>query len=104
MTMLTRARGCFARTQEHRNRPRFATFSYPRSSVPHPFSPGLLKLEERIGEPTIERLRRLGHDAQVWPDWDFAAGGVCTILRERDGRLEGPGLDHRHIHVRGADQ
>lgn len=74
--------------------PRFATFSFPRSSVPHAFSPGLVRLEERIGADVIEALRALGHDAQIWADWDFAAGGVCTILRTRDGKMEG-GADSR---------
>ncbi|MBM9595457.1 gamma-glutamyltransferase family protein [Roseitranquillus sediminis] len=80
--------------QEAVEAPRFATFSYPRSSVPHPFLAGLLRLEERIGVETREALRALGHDARDWPDWDFAAGGVCTIRRERNGRMEG-GADPR---------
>jgi len=80
--------------QEAVDAPRFATFSFPRSSVPHPFLAGLLKLEKRIGAQTRGALRQLGHDVQDWPDWDFAAGGVCTIRRERSGRMEG-GADPR---------
>ncbi|HEY4200808.1 MAG TPA: gamma-glutamyltransferase [Devosiaceae bacterium] len=75
--------------------PRFATFSYPRSSSPHPFDPGLLKLEKRIPAETREALRALGHDAKDWPEWDYAAGGVCTIIRnEETGTMEG-GYDPR---------
>jgi gamma-glutamyltranspeptidase/glutathione hydrolase len=75
--------------------PRFATFSYPRSSQPHAFDPGLLKLEGRIAGETVEALKTRGHDTRLWPDWDYAAGGVCTIIRnERTGLLEG-GADPR---------
>ena len=81
--------------------PRFATFSYPRSSVPHPLLGGLLKLEGRIGDDVIAALRALGHDAQPWPDWEFQAGGVCTIVRRRDGRMEGGSDPRRPTAVAG---
>jgi gamma-glutamyltranspeptidase/glutathione hydrolase len=75
--------------------PRFATFSYPRSSAPHPYSPGLLNVEGRIPGATIETLRALGHDAKAWPDWTFLAGGVCAIFADRrKGMMEG-GSDPR---------
>ncbi|WP_051469868.1 gamma-glutamyltransferase family protein [Chelativorans sp. J32] len=82
--------------------PRFATFSYPRSSAPHPFDPGLLKLERRIPEETREALRTLGHDARDWPEWDYAAGGVCTIVKnEKSGVLEGGSDPRRPTAVAG---
>jgi len=82
--------------------PRFATFSYPRSSAPHPFDPGLLKLERRIPAETREALRALGHDARDWPEWDFAAGGVCTIIKdEKKGVLEGGSDPRRPTAVAG---
>lgn len=70
--------------------PRFASFSYPRSSEPHPYSPGLLNLEGRIPAETADALRGLGHDVAYWPDWDWLAGAVCTIVADtRNGRMEG---------------
>lgn len=70
--------------------PRFATFSYPRSSAPHSYDPGLMKLEARIDPAVIGRLIELGHDAQSWPDWEWTAGAVCTVLAdETNGRKEG---------------
>ncbi len=74
--------------------PRFATFSFPRSSSPHAFSPGLLRVEERMGDAVAKALGGLGHRVVAWSDWDFASGGVCTILRDREGRMEG-GADPR---------
>ena len=75
--------------------PRFATFSYPRSSDPHSYSPGLLNLEGRYPEATLDRLRVLGHDVQLWPDWEYKAGAVCAIVHDRErGTMEG-GSDPR---------
>jgi gamma-glutamyltranspeptidase/glutathione hydrolase len=77
------------------DQPRFATFSYPRSSDPHSYSPGLLNLEGRYKEATAGRLRAMGHDVQLWPDWEFKAGAVCTIVYDRErGTMEG-GSDPR---------
>ena len=70
--------------------PRFATFSYPRSSAPHSYDPGLMKLESRIDPAVVNRLVELGHEAQSWPDWEWTAGAVCTVLAdERNGQKEG---------------
>lgn len=80
--------------QEATEAPRFATFSYPRSSVPHPFFPGLLKVENRIEAEVHDTLRARGHTVEAWPAWEFASGGVCTILRSADGKMEG-GADPR---------
>lgn len=88
--------------QEAVEAPRFATFSYPRSSAPHSYDPGLLKLEGRIGEETLRSLRGMGHDARAWPDWEAAAGGVCTIVRnERSGMMEGAADPRRPAGVAG---
>ena len=70
--------------------PRFATFSFPRSSEPHPYSPNLLQLEGRIPEAIGSELTRRGHDVAFWPDWDWHAGAVCAILYDsKAGVLEG---------------
>jgi gamma-glutamyltranspeptidase/glutathione hydrolase len=75
--------------------PRFASFSFPRSSAPHAYDPGLLKLEARIGADVGRALAGLGHDVRDWPEWDYAAGAVCTILADqRTGMMEG-GADPR---------
>jgi gamma-glutamyltranspeptidase/glutathione hydrolase len=70
--------------------PRFATFSYPRSSAPHSYDPGMMKLESRIDPATTEALAKLGHDVRSWPAWEWSAGAVCTIIAdEATGHKEG---------------
>ncbi|WMT89377.1 gamma-glutamyltransferase [Pelagibacterium sp. H642] len=75
--------------------PRFATFSYPRSSEPHSYDPGLLKLEGRIETSIANGLAALGHDVQHWPDWEWTAGAVCTILADRKRDVLEGGSDPR---------
>lgn len=65
--------------------PRFATFSYPRSSFPHSYDPGMMKLEARIDPAVGKALAALGHDVRHWPDWEWTAGAVCTILAQDSG-------------------
>ena len=81
--------------QDAIEQPRFATFSYPRSSAPHPYDPGLLRVESRIAAETRDALRDLGHVMKDWPEWDYAAGAVCAIMADsRTGTMEG-GSDPR---------
>lgn len=81
--------------QEAVEQPRFATFSYPRSSDPHSYSPGLLNLEGRCEGAVAAQLKALGHDVEMWPDWEYKAGAVCAIVHDRaTGLLEG-GSDPR---------
>jgi gamma-glutamyltranspeptidase / glutathione hydrolase len=81
--------------QQAVEQPRFATFSYPRSSDPHSYDPGLLKVEGRIPSETSEALRSMGHDIGHWPDWEWLAGAVCVIFNDlQEGRMEG-GADPR---------
>jgi gamma-glutamyltranspeptidase/glutathione hydrolase len=76
--------------QEAVEQPRFATFSYPRSSDPHSYSPGLLNLEGRYDDTVAAQLKALGHDVEMWPDWEYKAGAVCAIVHDREtGMMEG---------------
>jgi gamma-glutamyltranspeptidase/glutathione hydrolase len=76
--------------QEAVDQPRFATFSFPRSSEPHNYSPRRLNLEGRIPAESVDALRQLEHDAVPWPDWEWRAGAVCLVrLDEGSGLLEG---------------
>lgn len=75
--------------------PRFATYSFPSSSEPHSYEPGLLKLEGRIDTSVMSGLAELGHRVQRWPDWEWTAGAVCTVIADQaSGLLEG-GADPR---------
>ncbi|MGV8950886.1 MAG: gamma-glutamyltransferase family protein [Cypionkella sp.] len=88
--------------QEAVDAPRFATFSYPRSSIPHSYDPGLLRLEARIDPATAEALAALGHDVKLWPEWEFAAGGVCAIVKNfKTNTIEGGSDSRRPTAVAG---
>ncbi|MDO9527481.1 MAG: gamma-glutamyltransferase, partial [Gemmobacter sp.] len=81
--------------QEAVEAPRFATFSYPRSSYPHSYDPGLVKLEARIDQTVAAGLGKLGHDVKSWPDWEWTAGAVCTIVADQKRGLHEAGADPR---------
>ena len=60
--------------------PRVASFNYPRSSHPHPYSRSLVNAESRIPSDVVDRLRKMGHTVEMWPDWSPRAGSLCTIV------------------------
>lgn len=75
--------------------PRFATFSFPRSSEPHEYYPGRVTLESRLPESVVADLRERGHDVTLWPDYDWHAGCVSVVIHDRRrGVMEG-GADPR---------
>jgi gamma-glutamyltranspeptidase/glutathione hydrolase len=82
--------------------PRVATFSQPDSFFPHASQPGVVKAEARLGNRVLAALRSRGHDAQPWTDWTWAAGAVCTIVREPDGVLLTAGADPRRESYAGG--
>lgn len=88
--------------QDAIDQPRFATFSFPRSSSPHNYDPGLLCYESRLDQETVAGLRQRGHDTRAWPDWDYLAGGVCAIHADlQQGILEGGSDPRRPTGVSG---
>ena len=60
--------------------PRVASFSFPQSSHPHPYTPGRLMAEARLPAEVLAELRRLGHQVQPWPDWEPRAGSLGTVV------------------------
>ena len=66
--------------------PRCATFSFPRSSDPHPYTPGLAHIESRVDPSVPEALLKMGHDLRVWPEWTKTAGslGAVKVDHEED--------------------
>ena len=67
------------------------TFSFPRSSDPHPYTPGLCHLESRVDPSVPEALLRMGHKLRVWPAWTKAAGSLGAIQ-----------VDYQHGVLHGA--
>ncbi|MSP89317.1 MAG: gamma-glutamyltransferase family protein [Alphaproteobacteria bacterium] len=62
--------------------PRFGTFSFPRSSDPHLYTPGQLKVESSIAESVRAELTALGHRVEAWPGHWWEAGSVCAALAD----------------------
>ncbi len=83
--------------QQAMEAPRLATFSFPRSSEPHPYTPGLTHVEARVGAELPARLSALGHQVELWPEWSFAAGSLGAVrVDPGDGTLHA-GADPRRI-------
>jgi gamma-glutamyltranspeptidase / glutathione hydrolase len=88
--------------QDAVEQPRFATMSYPRSSEPHTYNPGLLHVESRINQETLEALSKLGHNVAPWPDWEWRAGAVCAIKADmQTGMMEGAADPRRQSGISG---
>jgi len=82
--------------------PRFANYSYPGSFEPHPYFPGRLYLEARIGQAVGDELASRGHEVCWWDDATWLAGAVCTIVADhRQGVLHGGADPRRPAYVLG---
>jgi gamma-glutamyltranspeptidase/glutathione hydrolase len=75
--------------------PRFGTFSFPNSFAPHPYFPGRLCVESRIGAEPVHALERAGHDVERWGEAVWLAGAVCAIRRDPATSLLHAGADPR---------
>src|SRR5262249_25807202 len=77
--------------------PRVATYSYPASSDPHPYNPGLLRVEGRIPAEVSDELARLGHRVERWPNWIPPAGGLGGVRAAPKRGVYVAGADPRRI-------
>ena len=75
--------------------PRFASYSWPISPVPHDYKPGVLRIEEPIGTETADRLSGLGHKVTLWPEREVAAGSMCMIQADLRTGFKVAGADPR---------
>jgi gamma-glutamyltranspeptidase/glutathione hydrolase len=75
--------------------PRFASYSWPESTLPHAYRPGQLNLEADLGEATGAALAALGHKIEWWPERKYAAGSVCAILSDLETGVKWAGADPR---------
>ncbi len=74
--------------------PRFHIEHMPSSFYPREAHPGLVVVEERLGEDVIGELRARGHEVQGAPGWSL--GRVTAVARRKDGVLLG-GADPRGL-------
>ena len=77
--------------------PRCATFSFPRSSDPHPYTPGLAHIESRVDPSVPEALLRMGHDLRVWPEWTKTAGSLGAIVVDHENGVLHGAADPRRV-------
>jgi gamma-glutamyltranspeptidase / glutathione hydrolase len=75
--------------------PRFASYSWPESALPHSYRPGHLCIEEDVGAAAGETLSALGHQVEWWPERKYLAGSVCTIQSEVRSGVKWAGADPR---------
>lgn len=66
--------------QEAVEAPRIAAFNAPSAFHPHPSADRLVYAESRIAELEIQKLTSQGHNVEQWPDFEFDAGSVQTIV------------------------
>jgi gamma-glutamyltranspeptidase/glutathione hydrolase len=75
--------------------PRFASYSWPESALPHSYRPGHLCVEEDVGSATLDALAALGHRVERWPERKYLAGSVCTIRADLRSGVKWAGADPR---------
>jgi gamma-glutamyltranspeptidase / glutathione hydrolase len=75
--------------------PRFASYSWPESALPHSYRPGHLCIEEDVGATTGETLAAMGHRIEWWPERKYLAGSVCTIQSDLRTGVKWAGADPR---------
>jgi gamma-glutamyltranspeptidase/glutathione hydrolase len=59
--------------------PRAISMAFPNSFHPHGHHEGMVAVESRVPEATLEALASLGHDVRLWPPFEFEAGSVGMI-------------------------
>ena len=75
--------------------PRFASYSWPGSALPHEYHPGRLTLEGSIDGRVGDELAALGHEVTWWPVREWLSGSVCTIRKDLESGVMEGGADHR---------
>lgn len=75
--------------------PRFASYSWPASALPHSYHPARLNVERDVGDDVGATLAGMGHDIQWWPEQMWRAGSVCTILADLASGVLHAGADPR---------
>ena len=75
--------------------PRFASYSWPESALPHSYRPGVLCVEDDVGPGVGDALAALGHTVEWWPARKYLAGSVTTIRSDLRTGVKWAGADPR---------
>src|SRR5262249_33525706 len=81
--------------QQAMDAPRCATFSFPRSSDPHPYTPGLCHLEARVDPSIPDAPLWMGHKLPLRPAWPKAAGSRGAIQVDQEHGVRHGAADPR---------
>ena len=81
--------------QEAVEEPRFYSYNFPGSGWPSKYEPGMLRLEGRIPEEVVEKLREKGHTIEQYPDWWEGSSLYCAITRDPVTKVLQGGADPR---------
>lgn len=77
--------------------PRLASYNYPASTHPHPYTPNRVRAEGRIPDAVLAELARRGHRVERWPDWSAPAGALCSVVVDRARGVLTGGADPRRV-------
>ncbi|MBW1960845.1 MAG: gamma-glutamyltransferase family protein [Deltaproteobacteria bacterium] len=75
--------------------PRFGSYNFPGWFSPHPYYPGRLCIESRLGKRVGPYLKKLGREIINWEDWTMLAGAVCVVMFDRQTGTIHAGADPR---------
>ncbi len=64
------------------DQPRFGSYNFPGTGPEINLNPARLNVEGRIPEATVQELRALGHDVQLWGLWDWHACAPTLSYRD----------------------
>ena len=81
--------------------PRVISASFPSSFHPHPYEPGVVRIESRIPADVRDGLAGLGHTVEALPDVAPLVAAVCAIRRRDGGVLEGGADPRRESYAAG---
>jgi gamma-glutamyltranspeptidase/glutathione hydrolase len=81
--------------------PRVISASFPSSFHPHPYEPGVVRVEGRVLPEVRDRLVTLGHTVEVLPDMAPAVAAVCAIRRHEGGVFEAGADPRRESYAAG---
>ena len=81
--------------------PRIVSASFPSSFHPHPYEPGVVRIEGRVPADVRDRLAALGHTVETLPDVAPLVAAVCAIRRREGGVLEGGADPRRESYAAG---
>ncbi len=82
--------------------PRMSSFSFPNSFAPHAYHPARFNAENTFPAATVEALKAMGHDVDVWPHFPAQNGGVCVVMQHPETGLRHAGADPRREGYAGA--